>query len=684
MKNSFYFTWPLLVCLFLFVDYTAQTAAPNCGQHILHRQMLSNPAYKAFHTKAQQTLNQQTLSSNSKGVVYTIPVVFHVVHNNGIEKIDRSQALDALAILNRDLRALRADTATVDSIFKPLIADVEIEFALATKAPDGTCFSGVTFTESPNSYNNGSINGSDQADDVMMYNDVYQGNWPGDQYLNVFVCGAVGSGIAGYTYYPSGFFGNSMTNGIWLRHDYCGSIGTGNPSSSKTFVHEVGHWLNLPHTWGSTNEPGLLSNCSSDDGVTDTPNTIGSTWCNYNETTCGSVANIENHMEYSPCRKMFTLGQKARMRIALNSSIGGRSNLITASNHAATGIDVTPPFCKADFFAESYITCSGDSLYFQDYSYHNPISWQWDFPGALAGNSNLENAYANYPSPGVYDVSLTASGDNVNYLTELKSDKVIVMDYEGESLPYFEGFENVNLVNPEWVIPTGNWSITNETSYNGSYCLKLQNDGVEVGTKHFLESKTFDLSDSTKAYFSFKYAFAKKNSTNNDYLKVLASNDCGKTWSVRKILQYSQLATATNQINFIPKFSEWEEASISSIVGPYCVQNFRFKFEYQSGGGNNLYIDNINISYENTTSVKESTTHDVSLYPNPSNQTLNLSSSFGIYEISVFDITGKKVLFKEYSQQKRITLSIVDLNRGYYTILINKGGNQKSLSFIKN
>ena len=28
----------------------------------------------------------------------------------------------------------------------------------------------------------------------MMYNDVFQGNWPGDQYLNVFVCGAVGTG----------------------------------------------------------------------------------------------------------------------------------------------------------------------------------------------------------------------------------------------------------------------------------------------------------------------------------------------------------------------------------------------------------------------------------------------------------------------------------------------------------
>ena len=122
----------------------------------------------------------------------------------------------------------------------------------------------------------------------MMYNNVYQGNWPGNQYLNVFVCGSVGTGIAGYTNYPSGFFGNTMNNGVWLRHDYCGSIGTGSPSGSKTFVHEIGHWLNLPHTWGSTNEPGLATNCNSDDGVSDTPNTIGSNWCNYNEVTCGT------------------------------------------------------------------------------------------------------------------------------------------------------------------------------------------------------------------------------------------------------------------------------------------------------------------------------------------------------------------------------------------------------------
>ena len=72
------------------------------------------------------------------------------------------------------------------------------------------------------------------------------------------------------------------------------------------------------------------------------------------------------------------------------------------------------------------------------------------------------------------------------------------MDYNGEQLPFYEGFENINFSSPEWISNIGNWSVTDEVSYNGSYCLKVQNSGVAEGTKHVLESKTFDLSDLPK------------------------------------------------------------------------------------------------------------------------------------------------------------------------------------------
>ena len=263
------------------IDYSNCRDGENieyCKTHkLMNRFKKDAEAHHQFleEQKELKKIEDQISNSTANRVIYTIPLVFHVLHNGGVENISRAQIEDAVAILNRDFRLLNADANTVQSTFQGMPADIEVEFVLATKAPDGTCFSGVTMTQTPYSYNNGDINGSDQVDAVMMYNDVFQGNWPGDKYLNVFVCGSVGTGIAGYTYYPSSFFGNTMNNGIWLRHDYCGSIGTGNPSRSKTFVHEVGHWLNLPHTWGSTNEPGLASNCSSDDGVADTPNTIG-------------------------------------------------------------------------------------------------------------------------------------------------------------------------------------------------------------------------------------------------------------------------------------------------------------------------------------------------------------------------------------------------------------------------
>ena len=663
----------------------SQSQNYSCGQHIVLKKLLEDSVFKSFYEKEQKSLvnKSQNLNLNNRGIVYKIPVVFHIIHNNGVEKIDRDQAIDALQILNRDLRALRADTATVDTLFKPLIADIEVEFVLATKSPDGSCFNGITMTESVYSYNNGGINGSDQVNDIMMYNNVYQGNWPGNQYLNVFVCGSVGTGIAGYTNYPSGFFGNTMNNGVWLRHDYCGSIGTGSPSGSKTFVHEIGHWLNLPHTWGSTNEPGLATNCNSDDGVFDTPNTIGSNWCNYNEVTCGPVANIENHMEYSSCRKMFTQGQKSRMRTALNSTTGGRSNLITPSNHFATGIDAPAPFCEVDFFANRYVTCSGDSIYFEDYSFHNPISWDWNFQGASPNTSNLESTYAKYQLPGFYDVSLTASGDSINFITETKNESVVVMNYFGDQLPYYQGFENVNFNAPEWISNDLNWSITDEVSYNGSYCLKLQNQGLAEGTKQTLESKTLNLSDSSKAYFTFKYAYARKNSSNNDFLRILGSYDCGKTWATRKIIYTNQLITAADQNNFIPTYSEWKEANIVSLIGPFCVSNFRFKFEFNSGGGNNLYIDNINISYENTTGTDSFINQEISVYPNPSSDFLKISAFKNIDEINIYDIMGKQV-YSNKTNTKTLDLNISNFKNGYYSIKIKVGEFIKVKSFIKN
>jgi hypothetical protein len=69
-----------------------------------------------------------------------------VLHNNGVENISDEQIYDALAILNRDFRKQNSDTANVHVDFDGMPSDVEVEFVLATKAPNGTCFKGITRT----------------------------------------------------------------------------------------------------------------------------------------------------------------------------------------------------------------------------------------------------------------------------------------------------------------------------------------------------------------------------------------------------------------------------------------------------------------------------------------------------------------------------------------------------------
>jgi hypothetical protein len=270
-----------------------------CRSHHLMEQQLANPAARASFLQDQQ-IQQQVLENmlaqqdeHERGTVYKIPVVFHVLHNGGAENISREQILDAFSILNRDYRRLNADANNVRAEFQGMPADIEIEFVMATKAPDGTCFSGITRTRSAMT-SNGEF-GTDQMQAIINGNDVYNGNWPGSQYLNIFICEDIG-GAAGYTYLPTTFNGAGMGNGIWVLSTYVGSIGTSSLNTSRTLTHEVGHWLNLSHVWGGTNNPGV--SCGSDD-VDDTPETIGATSCNLNQAVCGPLANVENYMDYS-------------------------------------------------------------------------------------------------------------------------------------------------------------------------------------------------------------------------------------------------------------------------------------------------------------------------------------------------------------------------------------------------
>ena len=478
---------------------------------------------------------EQLKKSSLKGTVYTIPVVFHILHNGGVENISQAQVLDAVDILNEDFRLLNSDANNVQPTFQGMPSDIEIEFALATKAPNGQCFGGITRTQ--NALSNDGSDGYDQVVAIVNGNDIYNNAWPGDEYMNVFIVNDAG-GAAGYTTNPSGWSATSMTNGIWILHDYVGSIGTGTTGKSRALTHEVGHWLNLSHLWGPNNNPGNSSSCSDDDGVDDTPRCIGVTSCNLTANTCSNdavdgywntdvVDNVENFMEYSYCSKMFTNDQRSRMRAAITSNI--RNNLWQPSNLNATGANTTPTACVAQFIVDRQVVCAGDDLVFTDDSYSNISSWNWSFQGGSPSSTTFQNPQVNYANPGQYDVTLTVTDVFGNSVSQTFPDYITVLGSPGNALPISEGFENTILPNSDWFIENSGgpgFAISSQAAFSGSKSLKLNNSAGSNLDKDAFVSSTIDLENITAASLTFKYAFAKISPSNSDFLQIFASSNC--------------------------------------------------------------------------------------------------------------------------------------------------------------
>lgn len=289
MKKQYFkhFSALAIVCLQMNVSF-AQT-------HFCGATEATKKLYEKHPELVQQEINYNnaiTQQVNAKGAnpslrgtepIYTIPVVFHIIHTYGPENISDAQVIDQVAILNEDWRKANSDISAIvaNTPFDTLAADCRIEFRLAQLDPNGNCTNGIDRIYSHK---------TNYANDQSKLN-----QWPRDKYLNVWVVksiGEPGSTTAGYAYYPSAVSGALYPyDGIIILHDYIGSIGTGNAFRSRALTHEVGHWLNLQHPWGNNNDPVIAC---GDDVVDDTPETMGHTSCDLLVPHCnaGALADI--------------------------------------------------------------------------------------------------------------------------------------------------------------------------------------------------------------------------------------------------------------------------------------------------------------------------------------------------------------------------------------------------------
>lgn len=300
---------------------------PGCGT-VVQREGVYRASWVAFEKAVTQKRLQRATSreTSGNGVIYTIPVVFHVIHQNGAENVPEIAIKQTLNLLN-DAFANR------NGFNKPDGVDAEIRFCIAQQTPDGTVQTGLTRHASP------LTDITLETDDAALKQVV---QWDPRHFINIWIVRSItsaydGPGVAGYANLP--YSHGSATDGIVLEAAFMNA----DADNAKVLIHEMGHYLGLYHTFegGCKND-----DCTADgDRVCDTPpdGSVAAVPCATGANTCASDVNdhsannpfrpvnrgglgdqpdmIRNYMDYgqAQCQDKFTEGQQQRMRDALTT-----------------------------------------------------------------------------------------------------------------------------------------------------------------------------------------------------------------------------------------------------------------------------------------------------------------------------------------------------------------------------
>lgn len=349
--------------------------------------------------------NQQTALLKTVAPPYTIPVVFHIIHQGGAENIPATAIQLSLDHLNQSFaNAGPYDPSTGVA--------TNIDFCLAKRKPDGTLSSGIERISDP-------LTNLNMNDDLALKN---LSRYDPTQYLNIWVvdeiCGSNGCGVAGYAYFPSAH--GSNLDGIIVEARWLGN----SPANSSILTHEIGHYLGLYHTFeGGCQNDDCLAN---GDRVCDTPpdQSTAAVPCNASPNSCTTDTNdgfptdqpdmFQNYMDYGDwgCYSMFTAGQRDRMHFFLD---GIRASL--QSSQGCLDPCTSPPSVTItnDFSAPAAqgiainLTASGV----------NADTYTWYVDGTPIGTGN-PLSYA-FNAEGSYNLSVQVGNSDPNCQAEAQT-----------------------------------------------------------------------------------------------------------------------------------------------------------------------------------------------------------------------------------------------------------------------
>lgn len=481
-----------------------------------------------------------TVQSSTQATVI-LPVVVHIIHNNGPENISDVRVLAAIQHLNEAF----ANTGYYDPTDG---VNTNIQFCLAQRTPSGNATNGITRDVSTLTNMPGGVDLSDT--DVKNIN-----RWDPHCYINIWVVNDIPGPPAGYAYIPAATLSPDI-DGIVVEAYYFGS----SYSHDVVIIHEMGHYLGLYHTFegGCANDDCLTSG----DRVCDTPpdNSTNDASCTVSQNSCSTDVSSgfstdqndlkEDYMDYGLllCKSVFTQGQADRMNWMINNVRSSLLNCMSCQPPCPSPVSAT--------FASSTQSAPAGTLVSFTNGSANAVSYQWyvnEIPVATSFNYSQP-----FTEQGTYIVKLKAeTGLPAQCISREFSDTIVITcSLAAAFSPAYNGVisqgQSVTFTNNSTGATSYEWYFDNvlvATSTN--YTATFNN----IGT-HFIKLKSISqyCADSIQVYY-----IVNSDVSGNDNLSFIVSTNTFGIINNSSILTPSQdivvFGGMTGNKNLVSKFT---------------------------------------------------------------------------------------------------------------------------------
>ena len=377
----------------------------------------------ALEATVQSTFTNVQVPSNP-----IIPVIFHVLHSDEVERINEAQLYSQMEALNRDY-GFAPSTFTHEALdqegFNAVSNQIGIEFCLPQFGNDSSAINYYPVARADWQFDNAMKNAATGG----------VAPWNPAQFLNVYVVDMHDTlAVAGYAQMPGGA---DSTDAIVIDYRFVGDA-IAPYDMGRTLVHLVGNWMGLYSIWG-------VGDCDSNgDFVSDTPP--------HNAPNFG----CPTYQHLSSCQ---------HDKIVVEQSM----NFMDASDDACLSIWTTAQ--KYRFFAflqavrkginKPNVTCSSSPELVQNESDSRTKVTQ-EVPTIFAEGVKV------YPNPGRDYVLLQLDLKNTAPLD------IQVTTLNGQSI-----FEQKNIAN------TGIIRLVTDTWQTGLYLLSIQEEGQLIHAEKF-------------------------------------------------------------------------------------------------------------------------------------------------------------------------------------------------------